>query len=324
MIVPTYWAEARLQEKTPERQVTVRRFGWSDASQADAQAKADARARDALTRIWAGEKLHRRDLKVPYNGAEGVPIREEIVERAGEMVVTRNSYGARCLNVPEVLFADIDLARAVKWQFGCGLILAAGAAALWLARGWARPGRLALVIAAAIGMAMAVTMFNDWWQKFQMRRPARVPPRLKAFVARNPEWHLRLYRTPAGFRVLAMHRTFAPREPAVAEAFRAWQVDPLYAVMCWNQQCFRARLSAKPWRIGIAQHMRPRPGVWPVKPERLPERARWVADYEEAARGFAACRFVEAIGSSDVTVETESVRAAHDRWCAAESDLPLA
>lgn len=121
-----------------------------------------------------------------------------------------------------------------------------------------------------------------------------------------------------------MQRTFEPREPAVKEAFRAWGVDRVYAVMCWNQQCFRARLSAKPWRIGIAQHMRPRPGVWPIKPERLPDRMRWVAEYENAARGFAACRFVEALGSGEVAAEAESVRAAHDRWCAAESDLPLA
>jgi hypothetical protein len=40
---------------------------------------------------------------MPYNGAAGVPIREEIVGRHGETVITRNSYGARCLNMPNVL-----------------------------------------------------------------------------------------------------------------------------------------------------------------------------------------------------------------------------
>ena len=44
MIVPTYWAEARVQQRAGDRQVTVRRFGWSDAGQDDAQAMADARA----------------------------------------------------------------------------------------------------------------------------------------------------------------------------------------------------------------------------------------------------------------------------------------
>jgi hypothetical protein len=36
--------------------------------------------------------------------------------------------------------------------------------------------------------------------------------RVEAFVKRHPDWHLRLYRTPAGLRVLVLHRTFAPGE----------------------------------------------------------------------------------------------------------------
>ena len=74
----------------------------------EAQANADARANEAMARMLAGEKLHRRDHKIPYNGAEGLPIREEILSTHGEAVITRNSYGAHCLNTPNVLFADID------------------------------------------------------------------------------------------------------------------------------------------------------------------------------------------------------------------------
>jgi len=38
-----------------------------------------------------------------------VPIREEIVSRHGDTIITRNSYGARCLNTPNALFADITV-----------------------------------------------------------------------------------------------------------------------------------------------------------------------------------------------------------------------
>lgn len=95
MIVPKFWAEGRQQHRTKGRQVTVRRFGWSDTSQADAQQSADVRVKQALDRILSGEKLARTDPKIPYNGAAGVPIREEIVDRQGETIITRNSYGAR-------------------------------------------------------------------------------------------------------------------------------------------------------------------------------------------------------------------------------------
>ena len=108
MIVPEFWAEGRVQERLQGRQVTMRRFGWSDTSQDEAQRHADERAREALALLAAGQPVVRRELKLAYNGAEGVPIREEILSRHDAAVVTRNLYGARCLNTPDVLFADID------------------------------------------------------------------------------------------------------------------------------------------------------------------------------------------------------------------------
>src|SRR6185436_19883341 len=100
MIVPRYWAEGRLQHREGKRQITISRFDWSDESEAAAQTLADERARLAMQRAIAGETLVRREPKIPYNGAEGLPIREEILSRHGDVVITRNSYGARCLNTP--------------------------------------------------------------------------------------------------------------------------------------------------------------------------------------------------------------------------------
>src|SRR5215213_11886460 len=123
MIVPRYWAEGRAQYRAKGKQVTIRRFGWSQISEAEAQANADARASEALQRVLSGEKLIRREPKVPYNGAEGVPIREEIVAEHGETVITRNSYGALCLNTPDVLFADVDFAPAPSCFIALALLL---------------------------------------------------------------------------------------------------------------------------------------------------------------------------------------------------------
>src|SRR5262245_53517196 len=139
MIVPQYWAEARLQHRDRLRPATVRRFGWSDDSQVEAQANADARAQAALARLVAGETIPKREPKIPYNGAAGVPIREEIVSRHGDTIITRNSYGARCLNTPNVLFADIDFPPRFPHPLGCGLValaFAAGAGIMRLAEKW--------------------------------------------------------------------------------------------------------------------------------------------------------------------------------------------
>lgn len=326
MIVPTYWAESRRRHRERGRQITVRRFGWSDLSAEDAQAVADRRAEDALDRLRAGETLPRRERKRPYHGAEGVPIREQIVHRDGESIVTRNAYGARCLNTPDVLFADVDFdlapPRAAWWLVP--LLGLAGGVTLSLAAGTVRAGVL-----PALGIALVVALLLGPLHRAGRRllggdeRLAR--RRVDRFIVAHPEWHLRLYRTPAGLRLLAMHGRFDPRDPAVAQFFEAVRADPQYVRMCRHQRCFRARLGPKPWRVGLKDRLRPRPGVWPVPVERLREREVWLARYEAAARGYAACRYLGSVGRQDaVDPQAEAVRRLHDDECGALQPLPLA
>lgn len=326
MIVPRHWAQARLQEKRPGKQVTLYRFGWSNESAEAAQAMADERVRAAMARALAGEQLDQREPKVPYNGAEGVPIREEILSEHGQDVVTRNSYGARCLNTPDVLIADVDFEP--RRSQGClegsavlGVLLLA--VVFWTVTG-------SFIVAAEIAFGVLVALIGvvrlaRWLRVRVAGGPERLArSRIEAFVAKHPEWRLHSYRTPAGLRLIATHRCFSPAEPAVKELFDALHVDPLYVTMCTRQQCFRARLTAKPWRIGVAAHLSPRPGVWPVKPERLPERAKWVAEYEAKAAGFAACRWIETFGTGQGNQRAEALRALHDELSRARTTLPIA
>jgi hypothetical protein len=314
MIVPDYWAEAVRQQRRNGKQFTVRRYGWSSASQEEAQSMADSRAQEALRRIVSGEVLDRRERKVAYNGAEGIPIREEVLARFGEEVITRNVYGAHCLNSPNVLFADIDFtaepgARPPLFAF---VTLAAAAAVAGISlRSWGLSLGLlfvSLITAAPLASLLARLLVAGRGGAEHIARQ-----RLVGFVANHPTWNLRLYRTPAGFRVLATHQTFEAEAPEVLDFFAAVSADPVYVRMCMNQRCFRARLTAKPWRIGISAHMRPRPGVWPVRPEMLGVRNAWIADYEARSAAFAACCFVESIGSGVVQESLQSVIDLHDR-----------
>ncbi|GAA0755298.1 hypothetical protein LRH25_18765 [Ideonella azotifigens] len=326
MIVPSFWAEGRAQHKAEGSQRTLRRFGWSDISQEAAQQHADQRAQEALARALSGEKLPPRDFKRPYNGAQGLPIREEIVSRHGEdLVVTRNSYGARCLNTAKALFVDIDFPTDVDKGLKRALLgLLWGLAAVF---GHQRHSWVAF-FAAALGAWLFSSFVSARLAKHRMRHPGadewRARQRIDAFLLAHPEWHLRLYRTPAGMRLLAMHRGFDAHEPELPQHFQALGADPLYARMCLNQGCFRARVSAKPWRIGWMERLRPRPGVWPVKPERLSEREAWIAAYEVRAAGFAACSFVAALGSSVVDQDLLMVQQLHDELSRAHAVLPLA
>lgn len=321
MIVPKFWAEARLREKIGQRQVTIRRFGWSNVSQADAQASADARAREALDNHLRGETVARRDLKRAYNGSEGVPIREEIVHELGPTVITRNSYGALCLNTPNVLFVDIDFA----FQPGCWIvsILTIAGALVGLGSQLHIWGMVVLGIGGMIFGYIAAYWLSWWFLQLRGGNERLAMSKIERFIQDHPHWHVRVYRTPAGLRVLALHSVFDPTSAEVEECFRALDTDPIYVRMCQRQHCFRARVSPKPWRIGIGRHLKPT-AVWPIDPAKMPERTAWVRDYEQASRNHASCQFVTSLGSAQVHPDALEVQRLHDEFCQATTNLPIA
>lgn len=314
MLIPEFWAEARKQHRDGKKQLTVRRFGWSNDSQDEAQEMAESRAGEALARLLAGERIERREAKTAYNGADGVPIREEVLSRHDEEVVTRNGYGAHCLNTPRALFADIDFdtqGRAREVLLVLALLAATSVVIGLSLHRWDAAVVLALLsLVLAFPLAHLLRRLLIAWRG----GPDRLArDRILAFLARHPDWNLRLYSTPNGLRLLATHRFFSADEPAVGQFFTAVGTDPVYVRMCQNQRCFRARLTAKPWRIGMSAHLRPRPGVWPVDPARLPLRQQWVAQYEQKAVEYAACRYVESLGCGKVHRDLRPVIELHDR-----------
>jgi len=324
MIVPEYWAEARREVRHNRKQLIVRRFGWSDDSVASAQAHADARAQEALHAIAAGQSLPRSERRTNY-GVEGVPIREQIVERHGDIVITRNSYGALCLNTPDVLFADIDHRPApagcvIPTLLACALwvVVAIAAGNVW---NWVAGVALASAVLVAVN---AVVLVVKRARHRDEQLEAGALARVEQFTRQHPDWHLRAYRTPAGMRVLAMHATFSAQDPVVQRLFDALQTDALYARMCRVQHCLRARLTPKPWRIGVRRRIRPPVAAWSAEQAFLPARLQWIAEYQRKAQSHAACRFLRAFGDErNVDPRAEAVRALHDRIARAYEPLPL-
>lgn len=324
MLVPQYWAESKTKKIIQGRQVTIRRFGWSDDSNARAQEHAQERVAEAISLMESGKKIRKTEPKVPYNGAEGVPIREEIVSRHRDSVITRNSYGALCINTPDVLFADIDLqdeplAKHYWIAFFILSMITVGAAALM--RSWPLFISL-LIISFALVTLLAIIIFK--LQILLQGSPAKVSmDRVRNFSRSNPYWHLRVYQTPRGYRILVMHKTFDPNDADAQMFLQKLHSDPLYVRMCKSQKCFRARVSPKPWRIDVPR-LTPRPGVWPIAVEKMSDRISWVKNYEQAATNYASCRFLEKLGSGVVDPKTEFIRSLHDKYSKSDTDLKIA
>jgi len=117
----------------------------------------------------------------------------------------------------------------------------------------------------------------------------------------------RIYETPMGLRLIDTHKLYDPQSEETAVMLAKLGSDRLYRTLCRKQRCFRARLSAKPWRIGLERC-----------PIRFPEEhtrdahARWCDEYERKQRGHSACRFLESIGRSSHEHEISRVIAIHD------------
>lgn len=324
MLVPDYWAEARLQHRSRGRQLTIRRFGWSMQSSEDAQRHAEQRVAEAMAEALTGADVRRRERRVGYNGGEGVPIREEVLARQGEAVITRNSYGARCLNTPALGIADVDFGQGPGRRFVGAVAAALLIVVVVLRLLGALHDATGPLIGALLLFYPLAQLAHAALRRMTGGEAAWVRRRARRWAAAHPRASLRLYRTPAGMRVIATDAPADPRGPVTAALFDALAVDRVYAAMCRNQNCFRARLTPKPWRVGIERHLKPRRRAWPLPPEALEARACWLVRYEAAAIEYAACQYVETVGSGYLHPELRDTLALHDQESGALSRRPIA
>lgn len=265
-------------------------WGWSNES------LEAANARGVETALRVAARFERGELNVPaarYGYADR-PLREEVLrefrDEAGAVsgVITRNSYGCLVLNTAKLMFVDVDFPEPPA--AGSGFF-----------------GRL-------FGAKEAVAPANEATQKAALEQAAN-------WVQRNPGWGWRIYHTRAGLRLMATHQPFDPTDPVCAAVFEAMNADPLYRRLCQNQQCYRARLTPKPWRCGIQA----KPERWPWKSERHEKRFRaWDESYLAAAGKFATCRLAAEMGSTAIPPALASLIQIHDETTRVSSGLALA
>ncbi len=141
--------------------------------------------------------------------------------------------------------------------------------------------------------------------------------RLRSLCNEDESLGARLYRTRRGWRVMLRSQGISPDSDRMKQLFKALHADPLYASLCERQGCWRARLSPKPYRVG----MRGFPCPDSSDSYDSDEVMAWVSAYEQACEGKAVCRLVECFGR-EITGELVEW---HDLATRARiPDLPLA
>ncbi len=270
-------------------------WGWSESNEHEARQRARAAAKRIADWLTNGKGDSGPGGEYAYLTR---PAREEILQELGDngqgpaAVITRNRYGAMVLNTRDLMFIDADIPKPPPQPIGSALLSALG---------------------RVFGRGAATPPPPD---------PAlEVLERIRVWSADNPGVALTVYRTAAGFRCMVTNQAIGARSELSESILEGLDSDPLYRRLCKSQECFRARLTPKPWRVGLPQPTHEFPFE---DAAREAEHRGWVRDYDTASKGFATCARVETLGPA----ETEEVLAPlielHDRVTMCDSGLPLA
>ena len=129
---------------------------------------------------------------------------------------------------------------------------------------------------------------------------------------------VRIYETAGGLRLVALDKTYDPTGAEAGKIMEALGADPLYLRLCRAQQCFRARLTPKPWRIRFPNP----PFRFPEAPEASPYKD-WLEKYEKAGASYRVCNLLGTAGADPRRSEIEEVLKIHDRHCGMKGSGPL-
>jgi hypothetical protein len=203
-------------------------------------------------------------------------------------IVTRNRYGALVLNAASVLFVDVDHPR-IKPQ----------------------------------GLWDAIALLLSRSRREQRKAAARelTLASVRRWSQHHADHAFRLYRTCAGLRLLFVDRLYEPKSEETRRILVELDSDPLYCTLTLKQECFRARLTPKPWRCDS----RNPPNRYPWPDPRAEQAYRdWERGYEEAAAKYRVCDLVETCGTPAHNDEIAMVLALHDEVVCGHADKELA
>ena len=130
--------------------------------------------------------------------------------------------------------------------------------------------------------------------------------------------HIRVYRTKAGYRLMLLNCDTEGKYSR--ELMKAFHADPIYADLCRIQNCYRARLTPKPYRI----HQQKCHFNYPeTDSEVLETQRKWLEEYNAKIANFATCHYIGSLNGPNGIAANEAARY-HDERTNAMSNLPLA
>ena len=159
-----------------------------------------------------------------------------------------------------------------------------------------------------------------WLAKKKPTFEEQLVEKISKIVQRDSQTCIRLYRTLKGYRIAIMDRLVNPKDAQSDSLLKELGSDRLYVSLCRSQDCYRARLTPKPWRCGSTKPPTRFPFIYAGAEERFKE---WLSGYEKISQKFATCALVGEFGSTAKHPRAQSVLKLHDQFVLNEN-RPLA
>ncbi len=274
MKVYRHWARDNTLVRAPGKEWNIVCFGSSKESFQEAAQDARTRVERLKSAILTG----RRPDSYEYSDR---PLREELkreIHQDGKLtaVITRNRYGALVLNTEKVMFIDIDVVPEGHRKGPSLFFRLFGKKAKW-----------------------ELKLEKRWKDSMDGLR----------VNAERQGIGMRIYRTPNGYRCLVTSRTFEPTSDETRAIMEEFGSDRLYIKLCRVQECFRARLTPKPFRIRLWNP----PSRFPwMDPHREQAYRDWEQRYEGMIVDYSACTFLEHCGDLFVKDDIGEIVGIHD------------
>jgi len=304
MKIYDHWAKADGRARTPDGSIwSLVKWGGSDVSVDDAKAEAEKNLSNLQDRVT------RDDLRNVFYYVSAAPVLEPVIERFGDhnapyAAITRNRYGALVLNAANVFFADVDLDIGFtvpqETEYNSG-----------------HPEKAGFFQRLFGGKHKSDDSDTDRQNLLDQYEKKKAVEQKKAlgvfaeFHAQFPSLSFRVYETAAGYRVMVTSQTVDVLSEDSEKYLSALASDKLYRQLCKQQQCYRARLSPKPWRLpGIISTV-----FYPDGQHELSSKLTgWLKQYDEASKAFSVCKLAESYGDGTIADEVANVLEIHDQY----------
>ena len=160
-----------------------------------------------------------------------------------------------------------------------------------------------------------IFLFMEWFRKKSTLKD-KIIDKFKRHIVRHPELgtSFRIYETHQGIRIIGKHY-FDPQEKNFRSIMRSLGVDPLYAFLCRKQNCYRVRLTPKPYRMKMET-------IRIKSPLDCETEAydTWQKKYTEISRNYSVVKLRETMGAD---FGSDPVITHHDTITNMQAHYPL-